>query len=231
MFVAGSYNIHECVGVDGRRDPERISRVIMSLEVDLIGLQEVDSRSAGPPPSDQLAYLSKATGLHAVAGPTVWRPDGRYGNALLAKRRILSIRHHDLSYPGHQPRAAIDAQVDIDGRRTARVLVTHFGLGLAERRYQLRKLLELLDHDHSRYTLLLADINEWMPGSVVIRRLNATLGRSSSRRTFPSRWPLFPLDRIWMRPKDILLETSVSDTFLGRTASDHLPLRAKIALP
>ena len=133
MFVAGSYNIHECVGVDGRRDPERISRVIMSLEVDLIGLQEVDSRSAGPPPSDQLAYLSKATGLHAVAGPTVWRPDGRYGNALLAKRRILSIRHHDLSYPGHQPRAAIDAQVDIDGRSTARVLVMHFGLGLAER--------------------------------------------------------------------------------------------------
>ncbi len=179
MFVAGSYNIHECVGVDGRRDPERISRVIMSLEVDLIGLQEVDSRSAGPPPSDQLAY----------------------------------------------------AQVEIDGRSTARVLVTHFGLGLAERRYQLRKLLELLDHDHSRYTLLLADINEWLPGSVVIRRLNATLGRSSSRRTFPSRWPLFPLDRIWMRPKDVLLETSVSDTFLGRTASDHLPLRAKIALP
>src|SRR5207237_123234 len=164
-------------------------------------------------------------------GATVWRPDGRYGNALLAKRRILSIRHHDLSYPGHQPRAAIDAQVDIDGQSTARVLVTHFGLGLAERRYQLRKLLELLDHDHSRYTLLLADINEWLPGSVVIRRLNATLGRSSSRRTFPSRWPLFPLDRIWMRPKDILLETSVSDTFLGRTASDHLPLRAIMALP
>src|SRR5438093_11817985 len=77
----------------------------MSLEVDLIGLQEVDSRSAGPPPSDQLAYLSKATGLHAVAGPTVWRSDGRYGNALLAKRRILSIRRHHLAYPGHQPPA------------------------------------------------------------------------------------------------------------------------------
>src|SRR5438552_19077452 len=101
----------------------------MSLEVDLIGLQEVDSRSAGPPPSDQLAYLSKATGLHAVAGPTVWSPDGRYGTALLAKRRILSIRHHYLSYAGHQPHAAIHAQVEIDGRCTARLRVTDFGLG------------------------------------------------------------------------------------------------------
>ena len=39
-----TYNIHSCVGRDGRYDPERILGVLKELDVDIIALQEVDSR-------------------------------------------------------------------------------------------------------------------------------------------------------------------------------------------
>ena len=43
-----SYNVHKAVGVDYRRSPERIARVIASLKADIVALQEVDRRLASP---------------------------------------------------------------------------------------------------------------------------------------------------------------------------------------
>ena len=52
------YNIHECVGGDGRRDPERIAAVLREIDADIIGLQEVDARPAPPANSMQMQYLA-----------------------------------------------------------------------------------------------------------------------------------------------------------------------------
>ena len=46
-----SYNIHKCVGVDRRFDPERVAAVIAEVGADVIALQEADRRfgdRAGP---------------------------------------------------------------------------------------------------------------------------------------------------------------------------------------
>ncbi|MFO7965919.1 MAG: hypothetical protein R6U50_18475, partial [Desulfobacterales bacterium] len=60
------------------------------------------------------------------------------------------------------------------------------------------------------------------------RRLNREMGRSVSRATFPSRCPLFRLDRIWCRPTSALGKVWAVKTGLTRKASDHLPLAAEI---
>ena len=39
-----SYNIHKGVGLDRRRDPERIVAVLREIDADVIALQEVDRR-------------------------------------------------------------------------------------------------------------------------------------------------------------------------------------------
>ena len=39
-----SYNIRKCIGLDRRRDPGRILRVINGLEADVVVLQEADRR-------------------------------------------------------------------------------------------------------------------------------------------------------------------------------------------
>jgi endonuclease/exonuclease/phosphatase family metal-dependent hydrolase len=47
--------------------------------------------------------------------------------------------------------------------------------------------------------------------------------------TFPSRYPVFALDRIWISPRHRLVEVEVYSAPLARLASDHLPLIARIS--
>ena len=44
QLTFASYNIHKGVGLDRRRDPDRILSVIEELDADVIALQEVDER-------------------------------------------------------------------------------------------------------------------------------------------------------------------------------------------
>ena len=67
------YNIHQCVGLDGRRDVARIARVLGGLNAQLIGLQEVGTDTEDGRKSSQPEYLPRATGLQAIAGPTIER--------------------------------------------------------------------------------------------------------------------------------------------------------------
>ena len=231
MLNVVSYNVHECVGIDGRRDPERIARLIQELDPDIVGLQEVDFSPLGGRKSHQLNYLAAATGLHPIAGPTIQRADAEFGNALLTRAEINTLELHDVSFPGRQPRGVIDAVIACE-KKTVRVLVTHLGLHARERKHQVELLLKILGRDHERRdcTILLGDINEWRPQGFAIRRLNARLGRGISARTFPSFYPVFALDRIWVSPRAPLIKKTIPHHRLARIASDHLPIRAILDL-
>jgi endonuclease/exonuclease/phosphatase family metal-dependent hydrolase len=222
-----SYNIHQCIGTDGRCDPARVAQVIAELGADLLGLQEVDARSDGVHASGQLDYLAKATGLEAVAGLVIRHHTADFGNVLLTSHRVLAVRNIDLSIPGREPRAAIDTDIAFHGM-PLRVIVTHLGLAGHERRLQVRRLLHALCAPSGALTIVLGDINEWSPRSRALRWLHQRLGRTPVLRTFPSRCPLFALDRIWVDPAMALQRVRVHHSPLARIASDHLPLTASI---
>jgi endonuclease/exonuclease/phosphatase family metal-dependent hydrolase len=228
-FSVASYNVHQCVGLDGRHDVARIARVLNELDTQLIGLQEVGADPESLHGSHQMEYLAKSTGLQAIAGMTFVRHTGPFGNVLLTGWQVLESRVLDLSVPGREPRGAIDAVLDIEGQ-LVRVLVTHLGLSPAERRYQVRRVLEALSHGPHQFIIMLGDINEWILRSRPLRWLHARFGRPQAPRTFPARFPLFALDRIWVLPRGALLEVRAHRTALTRLASDHLPVRAVIAL-
>jgi endonuclease/exonuclease/phosphatase family metal-dependent hydrolase len=215
------------VGTDGRRDAARVAQVIGELHADIIGLQEVDAQSDGVHASGQVDYLIHATGLRAVTGLLIRRHAADFGNILLTKHPVLSVRHLNLNITGREPRGAIDAEIEIRGI-PIRIIVTHFGLRQFERRYQARKLLDALAVPLGHATILLGDINEWFPLSPVLQRLHACLGRSPAVRTFPSAFPVFALDRIWVQPRQALVSVRAHHTPLARLASDHLPVIATI---
>jgi phospholipase D1/2 len=104
MFAAVSYNIHQCVALDGRRDVARIARVLGGLNAQLIGLQEVGTDTEDGRKSSQMEYLARATGLQASAGPTIERQTGPFGNVLLTGWHVLDSRLLDLSVPGGENR-------------------------------------------------------------------------------------------------------------------------------
>lgn len=176
----------------------------------------------------QLEYLSRETGMQAIPGVTILRHDGDYGNALLTRRPVLAVRRHDFSFRKREPRGALDVDLQLGGERV-QVIVTHLGLKPAERRFQVKQLLELLLGCASdRLVVVLGDINEWLPLSRPLRWLHGLLGRPPSQRTFPVWLPVFALDRVWVRPRDALLDLRVHNSPLARTASDHYPIRAVI---
>ena len=228
-FTAVSYNIHQCLGTDGRRDPGRISRVIRELDAQVIGLQEVNSKSGGGREEAQMDYLAQATGLKAVPGPTIRREDSHYGNVLLTRYPVAETRLVDLSVPGREPRGAIDARLDIQGRGV-RIIVTHLGLTASERRNQVERLKHILREKTEQPVILLGDTNEWFPLSRAIRTLHGCLGKVPAKPTFPAWFPLLPLDRIWVRPRGALEAVRVYKSPLAKVASDHLPLKISVAL-
>lgn len=214
-----SYNVHGCVGCDGGRDPGRVADVILETGCDTVGLQEV--HHAG--------MLAARTGLTLIEGrPHMWH-ERHVGNALLTRRPVLDVQHHEYGWEGCEPRSALDVELDVDGD-AVRVIVTHLGLKPAERRYQVGKILEMIRHSPlDKRVLVLGDINEWLPLGRPLRWMHALLGHSPSERSFPSRWPLFALDRVWVRPRHVLLAFAAHRSPLARLASDHLPVKAIVA--
>jgi endonuclease/exonuclease/phosphatase family metal-dependent hydrolase len=226
----GSYNIHRCVGGDGRCDPERVARVIREIDCDPLGLQEVDNSPGPTPASLQLDFLARATGMSAIAGLRIVRHMGHYGNALLTRRRVLGVRRHDLSFSWREPRGALDVDLDIEGLMT-RVIVTHLGLTPGERRHQMRRILSIVAQGPSAVpVMLLGDLNEWLPLGRPLRWLHACFGRPPAVRSFPAVLPLLALDRIWVRPRRHLLSVQAHRSPAARLASDHLPVTAELTL-
>src|SRR5262249_26771873 len=116
-LTVASYNVHRCIGRDGRHDPGRVAKVIEELRADVVGLQEVDFRYHIRRGVDQLRFLSEATGLESVWGPVLYGPRGQYGNGLLTRHEVLAVRGIDLSVPRHQRRGALDVDLAVHGTR------------------------------------------------------------------------------------------------------------------
>lgn len=219
-----TYNIHLGIGRDGQFRPERIARVIAELDADVVSLQEVGRNAKG---FDMLAYLSAATGMHGIAGPTLLTPHGDYGNAILTRHVPTEVQRWDLSVPRREPRGAIAIYMPLGGE-LMRVIATHLGLMPGERRRQIRKLLTCMHQTGSMPTVLMGDLNEWFLWGRPLRWLHRHFRRTPAPATFPAGWPLFALDRIWVEPWQALLGLNAHDSELARMASDHRPVRATI---
>ena len=221
-----SYNTHGGIGRDGRFVPKRIADVLKELDSDIIALQEVENRATG---FDMLAYLKSETGFEAIAGPTLLRKGADYGNGLLTRFKVLSVQRIDLCVDRCEPRGAIDVELDCGGT-PMRVLATHLGLRPSERREQISRLLRVLEHDRPLPTILMGDINEWFLWGRPLRWMHRHFEQTPSPPTFPSGFPIFALDRVWVKPRTLLRRMEVHSTPLARKASDHLPLKVELDL-
>lgn len=219
-----TWNIHGFLGQDGRFDPDRVFRIVEALKPDIAAVQEVIGPDAGV---DGFALLRAAVpGARAIAANVNRRIKGLYGQLLLTRFPVRHAVKVDLSVPGREPRRAIDAVIETPGT-PLRVIATHLGLAGAERRAQVGALCGLVGARPDLDTVLLGDINDWRGGGLAERQLSPLLGPGTRHRTFPAAWPVFPLDRIWVRPTARLI---AADVFRAAgLASDHLPLVADLA--
>ncbi|MEZ5583373.1 MAG: hypothetical protein R3F37_12035, partial [Candidatus Competibacteraceae bacterium] len=91
-----SYNVHSCLGWDRCSDPKRIAGIINSFDADVVALQEVATRYGVTGDMRQLNLLAQGTGLQAIPGPTLIRPDAPCGTAVLHRLRPGNVNRVDL---------------------------------------------------------------------------------------------------------------------------------------
>jgi endonuclease/exonuclease/phosphatase family metal-dependent hydrolase len=222
-----SYNVHRAIGRDRRADPQRILGVIREIDPDIMALQEVEARDTG---GDMLAWLGAQTGMHAIAGTTLTRHDGHYGNGLLTRCEIRASELVDLSFRNREARGAIAADLEVGGGQALRVVATHLGLRPAERRCQVEHLIKLFTWHPQHYAVLMGDVNEWFLWGRPLKHLHRYFAKTAAVPTFPARHPVFALDRLWAHPGSILRGLRAHDSPLARAASDHLPLVAELEI-
>lgn len=226
--LVASYNVHKCVGVDGRFDPGRIAQVIREIAPDIIALQEADKRFGARHGLLDLTRLKEETGLLPVPIESAnAAAHGWHGNVVLFRQGLVRDVHQ-VSLPGLEPRGALVVDLDLEGGREVRIVAAHLGLLRRSRSQQTRMLLDVMRNRDERPTLLLGDLNEWRLGDrSSLKELGPTFGTLPMPvPSFPSGLPLLALDRIIANRPEMLSDVTVHDTPLARIASDHLPIKA-----
>jgi endonuclease/exonuclease/phosphatase family metal-dependent hydrolase len=244
-----TYNVHRCVGTDGRLDVGRVAEVIARQAPDIVALQEVDVGRARTRGVDQAHELARRLDMAFHFNAALVIEEERYGDAVLTRLPERRIKSGPLpGHPGHrafralEPRGALWLAIEVDGAEV-QVVNTHLGLVPAEQAAQAAALAgpDWLGHADCRTpAMLVGDLNA-IVGSRALRRLMARLhdARWLARRqrpsgflaTFPSRMPLVAIDHILVSHGISVQAMSVPRDALTAVASDHAPLVMDFSAP
>lgn len=230
-ITIASYNVHKCIGVDKIFDPQRTADVISEIDADVIALQEADKRFGERSGLLDLGLLEKRHGLVPVPiTSTMPKGHGWHGNVLLFREGVVrNVRQ--LALPGVEPRGALVADLQFSSG-PLRVIAAHLGLLKRSREQQAESILTALQDAETLPTLLIGDLNEWRVGkrSSLASLMPVFNHIETAVPSFPSRFPIFALDRVLGTPHNLVTAVEVHNTPLARMASDHLPIKAHLDL-
>ena len=229
QLTFASYNIHKAVGLDRKRDPERILSVLHEIDADIVALQEADRRIG-----ERASVLPRAeiddTNWRVIEVAKRPRSIGWHGNALLVRRDLEILSGEALDLPTLEPRGAACGEIVVEGR-PLRVIGTHLDLSGLRRRDQIRSLLAFVGAcNRDLPTVIMGDFNQWGRTTGAMREFSPDWQIVTPGRSYPSRQPVATLDRIVASKHWRLVETEVHHTGLAAVASDHLPVIAKLEL-
>lgn len=221
-----SYNIHSAVGNDGKFDYARIGKYLSEVGADIVCLQEFDLRKPDLEHERVIDSLKASHFKHFVATPAVKTEDGYYGNAMLTKFNPTSVNELRIDYKDNQARNIQHLTFNINNKNF-NVMNTHFGLNSKERYrqfLQLKGYINKVTEKDKHPLLVLGDFNEWMPITKMLTEMNSLLTPTKLAASFPSRFPVFKLDKAWASC-DVSIQSAktLKDPFT-KLYSDHLPI-------
>ncbi|MFM2327942.1 MAG: hypothetical protein RLZZ494_45 [Pseudomonadota bacterium] len=243
-----TYNIHKGVrgvGPVRRLEIHQQRQGLASLGADLVCLQEVrlfhrgDARRFAHPergwPADGQAACLTPEGYACAYRTNAVTPQGEHGNALLSRWPLPEVHHHDVSDHRFEQRGLLHVPLRWHDR-SLHIIVAHFGLIHASRLRQVQRLGAYVQRavPPDAAVLVAGDFNDWR-GQLDGPMRQAGLTRASApneprggHRTFPSRWPVFALDRVYVRGLRGL-HSEVPRGAMWTRLSDHLPLLVELA--
>lgn len=218
---------------------------VRAVDADVVFLQEVQGthqrhsdRVARWPQAPHYEFIADELWPQFAYGRNAVYPHGDHGNALLSKYPIVAHTNHDVSVDGHEARGMLHCTLRLpaDGALVHAVCV-HLGLAEAHRSRQLEHLCELVRREvpDDAPLVVAGDFNDWRDRAHPVLERGLGLhevfvkAHGRSARTFPARFPLLRLDRIYVRNARGHRPLPLPRRPWAHL-SDHAPLAAEIAL-
>lgn len=235
-FRVMTYNVHSCVGTDGKLDPSRIAEVIARSRADVVALQELDVCQRRTQGLHQPQWLAERLEMSVHFTAARHCEEGQYGNAILSRYPLSVMSEGGLPRRRGEQRAVQWVKVSI-GELELHVMNTHLSIHFRERLLQIQQLLgaEWIAKSERHLPLVVCgDLNssQFSPVYRGLRRDLVDAQRANGARavaTWPSRRPLFRIDHLFTSKSIAVLGCEVRRDLLTMTASDHLPLMAELS--
>lgn len=228
-----SYNIHHAEGVDGKLDVPRIAQVILSVDPDLVALQEVDKNTIRTGKVNQDIELSRLTKMNSVFGSNITFQGGQYGNAILSKFPIIKNKNFLLpNVDSGEQRGLLQSQIQISNKENVLFFSTHLDHRRSdtERLASAEAINQIISLDNKSPAILAGDFND-VPDSPTLKELGKVWLRTNKKilRTIPASKPSRQIDYIFVQPKERwkIIESQILDEDI---ASDHRAIFSIIEL-
>jgi endonuclease/exonuclease/phosphatase family metal-dependent hydrolase len=241
VLRVATYNIHKGVrglGVTKRLEIHNLGLGVEALDADLVFLQEVQSfhhlearqfqRTWFGWPDQGQAHFLAPEGYEVAYRTNAVTRHSEHGNALLSRWPLGTVAHRDVSDHMFEQRGLLHVPIHWAGG-LIHTFNAHLGLIHASRVRQVQRLsqfiLETVPHDEP--VLVAGDFNDWGEQlDELMHRMGlvrASVPGERDPRTFPSRLPIFSLDRIYTRGFRCQSSFAPRSGVWARM-SDHLPL-------
>lgn len=217
---------------------------VRTVGADIVCLQEVLGAHEGHslrienwPSTSHYEFLADAMWSDYAYGRNAVYPQGHHGNAVLSRYPIAHYENHDISVGESEKRGLLYSQLTLPHvEHPLHLFCVHLGLRESHRQAQLAKLNQWITAlPEGEPVIVAGDFNDWRQRANGVLKTGAGLeevftsrfGRPA--RTFPVRWPLLRLDRIYVKNARASHPTTLALKH-WQHLSDHAPLSAEIHL-
>ena len=219
-----------------------LREAVRATGADVVFLQEVlgthqrhARRQRDWPDTPHYEFLADSMWPQFAYGRNAVYPHGDHGNALMSKFPISHHENYDVSIGVVEQRGLLHCVLDVPGPRQVHAICVHLGLREGHRRQQLTLLCDLLERLPADDPVIVAgDFNDWRQrASDILARQRmheafaSELGEPA--RSFPARWPLLRLDRIYLRNATAHAPNVLANRPWSHL-SDHAPLTVEVRL-
>lgn len=231
-----TWNVRKLRGADGSHvGADELAAGIATHHPHIVLVQEVFHArdEAGPAQSHDLA---DQLAMAPAYGPNAYYRRGNHGNATLSALPIDRTANYDLSMNRIERRGVLYTRIEMPDAQL-HVLNTHLGLNTVQRHRQIRRIAKLIEDivPEGEPLILAGDFNDWTGrlDRIICKscRLHSALEGLplARRRSWPSRFPVFGLDRVYLRHL-VPLSVRILGGAPYNRLSDHLPISVDLAL-
>jgi len=220
------------------RDAVRDTGADIVLVQEVMGSHDLHAQRVENWPDDpHYEFLADTIWQDFAYGRNAVYSEGDHGNAVLSRLPIAHYENRDISIAGTESRGVLHCQIPLPGSSTVlHVLCVHLGLRESHRREQLEKICQFVNTLPSDAPVVIGgDFNDWRQRANSVLKNQAGMDEVFSQktgrpaRTFPARFPLLRLDRIYVRNTGITHPHSIPLRPWSHL-SDHAPLAVEIHL-